>query len=103
MNSRHSDPAPTAAGIKSEASNPNVDFGLARYVAESLSTWFLYAARGTPLLAEIQLSSCTRDVANVADDRYACTAATSLRLEKAAVNSPPPTTGTVTFEFVAGR
>jgi hypothetical protein len=34
-----------------------------------LSTGFLYAASGTPLLAEIQLSSCTRDVANVADER----------------------------------
>jgi hypothetical protein len=54
VNSFHSEPAPTAAGIKSEASNPNVDFGLARYVADNLSTGSLYAARGTPELAEIQ-------------------------------------------------
>src|SRR5690348_3543764 len=50
----HSCPAPTAAGIRSEASNRNVAFGSVRYFADNASIGSVYTVGSTPELADTQ-------------------------------------------------
>ena len=63
----------------------------------------MYLNAGTPLLAVAHPPSATFAAANSADERYACTAATSGFDENAPMNSPPVTIGVLTFGFVPGR
>src|SRR5262249_53325025 len=66
----HSAPEPTAAGMRSEASNRNVAFGSVRYFADSASIGSVYRLLSTPELAETQpVATFTRLVAHSELDR----------------------------------
>src|ERR1019366_6263485 len=90
----HSAPEPTADGIRSDASNRKVAFGLVRYFADNWSMPSVYRLWSTPLFAETQPgATLIRLSAHCGDDRYVCTAWVAGSLAKATVNSPPPSTG----------
>src|SRR5450755_2122396 len=68
--SDHSLPAPTAAGIRSEASKRNVAVGSVRYFTDSWSIGSVYRDLSTPLFADTQpVAILTRLEAQSALDR----------------------------------
>src|SRR5690554_5845371 len=96
--SRQKLPAPTAAGMRSEASKRMTELGSARTSEASLSKSVARLLTSRPLLAVTQPPPSVAmafSLAQVSEARNAWNAATSGASRNAATNSPPPRTGEV--------